>query len=108
MTLNIEEPTTWWDYVNSPEQDPDLLAAEAYRISGVMVPMEMFTASICENHELILAMTADTLGMDQWEFMKLAQAGSILWQSPLLGKWVLVKGPGTDWLPAIGIQASVL
>lgn len=108
MVLAIEQPTTWREFIESPDQDPENLAAEAYRHSRIMVSPDIFAESVSANHELIIGLTAEILEMDFAQCLKLAQARQILWKASLMEEFVRVKGPGTDWLPAIGIQASVL
>lgn len=108
MPLEIERPTTWWEFTNSPEQDPEIVAAEAFLLSGQMIPLEMFAEAIYRDHDAILANTADALGMEISLFMKAALNKQIWWQAPLLGKWVLAKSTERGWMPVPGVHASVM
>lgn len=103
----IEEPVTWWQFTNSPPQDPEALAGQVYRTTGTIVSPEQCAALIFDEHDLILERTAEALGMDMVEFMRETQAGRIVWMEQLVGGLIAAK-PLNDsiWTSIPGVQSG--
>lgn len=103
----IEEPVTWWQFTNSPPQDPEALAGQVYRTTGTIVSPEQCAALIFDEHDLILERTAEALGMDMVEFMRETQAGRIVWMEQLVGGLIAAK-PLNDsiWTSIPSVQSG--
>lgn len=105
MPLPIEQAVTWWQFVNMPEQDPDLLAVDAFRLSGVIADSGMFADAIATDHEVILTHTAEALGMELAEVVREALAGRILWHAHMNGGWVQARRLDCEfWTSVPGIH----
>lgn len=103
----IEEAVTWWQFTNSPPQDPEILARETFNLTGVIVPPEQCAELIFGEHDLILERTAGVLGMELAEFMREAQAGRIVWREHLAGGWVAAKRIEEEkWIPVPGVHTG--